>query len=151
MLLPAVPVEERPTDDTPVAISEPSLEGLVVMVVDDDAILLEVAKRLLVLAGCEVIAAGSGADAVEIARSHDGTIDVVLTDFHMPDLDGLEVATVMAEVRPDAVVVLMSGSGAPEIGDGTGPTAMLAKPFGQSQLRAAIVEALVERWSLSSG
>lgn len=151
VLLPAVPVEERPTDDTPVAISEPSLEGLVVMVVDDDAILLEVAKRLLVLAGCEVIAAGSGADAVEIARSHDGTIDVVLTDFHMPDLDGLEVATVMAEVRPDAVVVLMSGSGAPEIGDGTGPTAMLAKPFGQSQLRAAIVEALVERWSLSSG
>lgn len=151
VLLPAVLVEERPTDDTPVAISEPSLEGLVVMVVDDDAILLEVAKRLLVLAGCEVIAAGSGADAVEIARSHDGTIDVVLTDFHMPDLDGLEVATVMAEVRPDAVVVLMSGSGAPEIGDGTGPTAMLAKPFGQSQLRAAIVEALVERWSLTSG
>ncbi|TDT14521.1 response regulator receiver domain-containing protein [Ilumatobacter fluminis] len=151
VLLPSVPVEERPTDATPVAISEPSLEGLVVLVVDDDAILLEVAKRLLVLAGCEVIAAGSGADAVEIARSHDGAIDVVLTDFHMPELDGLEVATAMADARPDAVVVLMSGSGAPEVGSGAEPTAVLAKPFGQSQLRAAIVEALVERWSLSSG
>ena len=146
VLFPAVADAERTVDATPVA--PPSLDGLVVLVVDDDAILLEVAKRLLVLAGCEVLAAGSGADAVEIARSHDGTIDVVLTDFHMPDFDGMEVAAEMATTCPDAVVVMMSGSGAPEVGEDGEPIPVLDKPFGQVQLRTAIVDALVRRWSL---
>lgn len=95
-----------------------------------------------------MLAAGSGADAVEVARSHNGTIDVVLTDFHMPDLDGMEVAAEMATTRPDAVVVMMSGSGAPEVGEDGEPIPVLDKPFGQVQLRTAIVDALVRRWSL---
>ena len=144
VLFPAAAVAEQ-ASAAPSVGGEPSLDGVVVLVVDDDAILLEVAKRLLVLAGCEVLAATSGDEAIETARSHEGTIDIVLTDLHMPGLDGLEVATSMAEVIPDAAVVLMSGSGRAEVADAVAAPVLLDKPFGQAELRSILVRALLDR------
>jgi DNA-binding NarL/FixJ family response regulator len=79
-----------------------------VLIVDDHASFRSIARRLLVAAGFEVVGeAGDGAEAIAAAR--DLLPDVVLLDIRLPDLDGFQVAAVMAaQVRAPAVVLISS-------------------------------------------
>ena len=66
--------------------------GETILVVEDEPAMLEVTRRILDANGYNVLAAGSGAEALRIAAEHDGPIDVLLTDVVMPQMLGKEVA-----------------------------------------------------------
>jgi DNA-binding NtrC family response regulator len=80
-----------------------------VLVVDDEAAVLKILKRLLETMGLEVLAAEDGISALELLRSRDPA--VVLTDLVMPGIDGMELLRQAKVLRPDVTVVMVTGQG----------------------------------------
>lgn len=85
-----------------------------ILIVDDNADLVELLRMLLEAQGYEVDTAGQGADAVAQARSRKP--DVLLVDIGLPDVDGYEVARRIrsADKSPWPFLVAMTGYGQPE-------------------------------------
>src|SRR4029078_381300 len=83
-------------------------EGLKVIAVDDDGLVLLNTVAMLAELGHEVLAAYSAAQALEILR-REPRIDLVLTDQAMPRMTGLQLAAVLHDQRPDIPVVLVTG------------------------------------------
>lgn len=79
-----------------------------ILLVDDDPSVLEVLRALLMFEGYNVIAAGSPKTALSIAA--ECSFDIVITDFQMPDLDGVTLGTLLTNSRRTLPVILMSGS-----------------------------------------
>lgn len=73
---------------SPATNREISLAGLRVLLVDDDAINRLAGQRMLERKGCEVLLANDGHDA--LSRLNTESVDLVLMDVHMPNLDGIE-------------------------------------------------------------
>jgi DNA-binding NtrC family response regulator len=80
-----------------------------VLYVDDDEMLVSLVTRLLKRSGCEVTGYGLAAEALEAFRSTPEAFDVVITDFNMPEMSGLEVARQVLALRPAMPVVITSG------------------------------------------
>jgi len=80
-----------------------------VLVVEDEAPVRSVARQVLERHGYTVLEAASAEAALDIATRYSGTIHLVLTDVVMPGLNGRELATRLADLRPDARVIFMSG------------------------------------------
>ncbi|HEX7598557.1 MAG TPA: ATP-binding protein [Polyangia bacterium] len=80
-----------------------------VLLVDDDDEVRGLVQLLLTEAGFRVLGATSGADALSVARSHQGRIHVVLTDVVMEGMSGTELWAALRPERPDTRVLFMSG------------------------------------------
>ena len=80
-----------------------------ILVADDEDLQREALARALRSAGHEVLPAGSGAEAVELVRSH--AVDVVLTDLRMPEVSGIQVLQRVREIQPEIAVVVMTAYG----------------------------------------
>ena len=88
-----------------------------VLLVEDEAAVRGVARRILERAGYTVFEARHGADALLVWREQGGAagkIDVLLTDLRMPELGGRELAAALRRERPDLPVVYVSGYAEPE-------------------------------------
>jgi CheY-like chemotaxis protein len=84
------------------------------MVVDDTVHVRRMLRNMLELDGFELAGeAGSGSEAVEVIESADP--DVVVIDYKMPDVDGLETASRIRAVRPDQVMILYTAFVDPEL------------------------------------
>lgn len=83
------------------------LQGMNVLLCDDNKMNCDIAEHLLSKAGAAVTIAENGEQAVELfRRSRTGSIDVILMDVMMPVMDGLEAATAIRTLaRPDAALV----------------------------------------------
>jgi two-component system, cell cycle sensor histidine kinase and response regulator CckA len=108
-----------------------------ILVVDDDAAILKFVSELLGYGGCNVLTASSGVDALHQSRDCGGEIHLLLSDFQMPGMSGIELATQMSVDRPQLKVLMMSGftEGMLVLNEGWH---FLAKPFIPSQLRALV-------------
>lgn len=84
-----------------------------ILIADDEEALREVTQRILTRNGYTVLTASSGAQAIELAASHVGTIDLVLTDVIIPAMQGPTIAKEVRKLRPDIRVVFMSGHAQP--------------------------------------
>lgn len=117
---------------------------LSVLVVEDDPIVLPFLRLALARLGYATLAAPDCASALATAEDPDVQIDAVLADIQLPDGNGGQVARRIRELRPEAGVVLMSGS--PEqlawAGGGDGSLTLVAKPFDSMQLDLALRAAL---------
>ena len=82
--------------------------GKVVLCIDDNNDLLECEKEFLESFGYTVLTAPSGRKALELASVH--SIDVVVVDYLMPEMDGHEVAVRMRRLRPQAPIIMLSGA-----------------------------------------
>jgi len=100
----------------------------VVLVVDDDAAVLEVISAMLEDLGCEVVAANGGFDALEQLR-RDDRISILITDINMPGMDGHELAERATRVRPALKVLQLSGRERRRDG-----FPMIRKPFSEEDL-----------------
>jgi len=80
-----------------------------VLVVEDEAPVRSVARQVLERHGYTVLEAPSAEAALDIATRYSGTIHLLLTDVVMPGLNGRELASRLATMRPDARVIFMSG------------------------------------------
>ena len=83
--------------------------GETVLVVEDEAAMREVTRRILDRNGYLVVAAASGHDALVILTGQLERIDVLLTDVIMPQMQGKELADKIRILQPAARVVFMSG------------------------------------------
>lgn len=114
-----------------------------ILVVDDCAGIRELVKKCLNLAGHEVICAATGVEATKLLTEQQ--FDLLITDIFMPDMDGLELISLVAKEHPSLSVLTISGASgcfADKIYLQTarllGAHAVLVKPFGQPELFEAI-------------
>jgi CheY-like chemotaxis protein len=143
VMLPAT--TERVTASRPADEVDVSGHGEVVLVVEDEAGIREVARRILVRGGYEVLTAAGGPDAIELTRRHDGSIDLLITDVIMPRMMGAEVAENVTAIRPGTRVMYMLGYAQPLLGSAQGvpvDTILIEKPFTERALLVKVREAL---------
>jgi CheY-like chemotaxis protein len=117
--------------------------GPTTLVVDDEAALRTVTRRVLAREGHAVLEAGSGAEAEAVAASHAGPIDLLVTDIVLPDTDGRALAALLRARHPTLRVLVVSGYGrsGPEGSDWGRDAHFLAKPYTPASLAAAVREA----------
>jgi DNA-binding NtrC family response regulator len=99
-----------------------------ILIADDDSLILSLLADLLRQHEFHVVTACDGAQALELARDHADEIDLLLTDFEMPHMNGVQLAAAIREFRPRIGVVLMSGSHRVHAASDARST-FLSKPF----------------------
>ncbi len=103
-----------------------------ILLAEDDPQVGRMAREMLRSQGYTVFAVSSGAEALELLRGFRGTIDLLLTDIIMPDMDGITLYAEVRQIGPDIRVLYMSGytrdviSSRRPMEDGAG---FLQKPF----------------------
>jgi len=107
------------------------------LIVDDEPGILDVVSGLLGDEEYNILTADTGAQALQQSRDFKGEIDLLLSDFQMPGMSCVDLATSMTLERPQLKVLLMSGfpAGMLVLNEGWH---FLAKPFVASQLRALV-------------
>jgi PAS domain S-box-containing protein len=80
-----------------------------ILLVEDEPALLRMTEIILEHLGYTVLAAARPMDAITIAREHSGSIDLLLTDVVMPEMNGRELARSLLSLYPDIHRVFMSG------------------------------------------
>ena len=80
-----------------------------ILVVEDDPSVRELVRQVLLPLGYKVLATAGGDDAVRTSDSHDGPVDLLLTDVVMPGMNGKQLAEVLRIKRPGIKVLFMSG------------------------------------------
>ena len=133
--------EKKPAGDT--------LRGsATILFVDDEDMIIEVAKDLLEALGYKVLTAGGGKEAIETYKKNKEQIDIVILDMVMPDMSGSVTFDRMKEIDPDIKVLLSSGYSingqATEILD-RGRDGFIQKPFRMKALSQKLREILDER------
>lgn len=80
-----------------------------VLYIDDDEVMVVMVERLLERSGFHVTVETDAAAAVARIRAQPQAFDVIVTDFNMPELSGIDVASQVARIRPELPVVISSG------------------------------------------
>jgi len=117
----------------------------VVLIVDDEETIREVAAMMLEEMGFATLTAVDGRNAVEVYRQHGAKIVVVLLDMTMPKMDGSECFCELRRINPDVKVVLSSGYNEEEATSrftGKGLTGFLQKPYSPDALRITMMSIL---------
>jgi len=120
---------ERP--DAPKLDVTAPVRPLVVLAVDDDSLVLVNTAALLEDLGHVVLVASSASEALATVRTR--PIDVVITDYAMPQMTGLQLAEAIKASRPDLPVALATGYAELPPGEGRS-LPRLAKPYSQAEL-----------------
>jgi len=105
--LPAAETKDSQPPTTPD--EEPRKGTETVLVVDDEANVLDAIRRSLEQLGYTVLTAATGTDAIALYRREWKNIDLVLLDFIMPGMDGEDAFRKLKEINPKAKVVVSSG------------------------------------------
>lgn len=111
------------------------------LVVDDDALVRANMAEMLTDLGYSVLQAGSGAEALKLARANKPGVDMLVTDFLMPGMNGIELASAFKAIAPKAPVLLVTGYAHIDETPGIDLPRMM-KPFTQGRLASHISELL---------
>ena len=142
---PAAPGHAGPAEPPEAPESAP-LAGRVLLV-DDEAVILDTIGPALEALGLQVVLAHDGIEAVEQFRSDPGGFDLVLMDLTMPRMDGREAFQIMRRLRPGMRVVLSSGYNEQESVQafaGKELAGFLQKPYTLQALRTVLRNAFRE-------
>jgi PAS domain S-box-containing protein len=105
-----LPRVEAPADDEgDEPLSAARRGGETILLVEDDAVVRELARRILAGSGYHVLPAGDVVEAERFCRQHAGNLDLLLTDVVMPGMSGRDLARKLAVMRPRMRVLYMSG------------------------------------------
>lgn len=80
-----------------------------VLVVEDEPMILDLASTMLEVQGYTVFQAATPEEAIRLAQSHAGRIDLLMTDVIMPGMNGRELATQLMPLHPEMKLLFMSG------------------------------------------
>jgi len=99
-----IPTSAKPGKD----VAQRRLSG-VVLLVEDDPSVRAVTRRMLESRGLSVVSVESPEEAFQTVSTSKEHLDVLLTDVHMPEMTGPELAAKLHEIRPELGVVFISG------------------------------------------
>jgi len=102
----------------------------VILVAEDDVLIQNVVRVTLEGDGYFVLTAHDGQEALEISSRYLGHIHLLLTDYSMPRMNGLELSDEIRVRRPETKILLMSGYAPPRAA-----VPLLPKPFKMKELR----------------
>lgn len=132
------PVEIVGRPATPPAVT--AVGSGTLLLVEDDAAVRRITERALVKAGYEVVQADSAEQALEWLEANDKHVDLLISDVIMPGMNGGELATHVAQLRPGIHVLLVSGytSNVLEATGVSPDVALLEKPFTPAALLSRV-------------
>jgi PAS domain S-box-containing protein len=110
--LPRAEGAERPAEplSRPAPAGESGARGAeAILLVEDEQALRVLTRELLESLGYAVLEARDGNEALELAASHEGRVDLLLTDLVMPGMGGEELARRVVSSRPDVRILFVSG------------------------------------------
>jgi len=117
---------------------KPVLRGSeTILLVDDELLLTESYGQILESLGYQVVTLASSTAALEVFRLQPGKFDLVLTDYTMPDMTGIQLAEALLKVRSDIPIILYSGFAediTPQMAKSKGIKEMLSKPLSKPNL-----------------
>jgi CheY-like chemotaxis protein/glycine cleavage system H lipoate-binding protein len=117
-----------------------------ILCVDDEEVILDSFRKILVLDGYSVDTVQTGQEALGLLQSHH--YDFVFTDLKMPAMDGVEVTKAVKHMRPDIDVVIITGYATVETAVECmkqGAMDYVQKPFAEDELLAFVKKALIKR------
>ena len=149
VLLPVAAREDLPSDGAPeeAGRADTSLRGRILLVEDEPSV-LGFMRELLQGWGLEVVAASDPADALHWFSLEPERFDLVLTDYTMPGMTGMELARALVARRADLPVLLYSGRNDlldSNTAAAAGVRTLLAKPVDKAALRGALQVALAAK------
>jgi signal transduction histidine kinase/CheY-like chemotaxis protein len=137
-----------PEPEIPLAPIEREVETptrMTILVVDDDPLIAMSTVDMLQDLGHEVVGAQSGAQALEVLQKN-GKFDLLITDFSMPNMTGVQLAKAARELRPELPILLATGYA--ELPPGSDlDLPRIGKPYLQEQLAAEISKAMRHGYS----
>ncbi|MFH1968995.1 MAG: ATP-binding protein [Verrucomicrobiota bacterium] len=116
-----------------------------IMVIDDETNIVTMVSQILTELGYHIISATNGREALSLSDQHAQTIDMVLADIIMPELNGPDLVRMLRQKRPTLKALYMSGyanNAAAQIGMLKPNTAFLQKPFSSETLTHCIRKVL---------
>ena len=109
--LPAISVGIK--EQGPAEVKQPKVELAMgegtILVIEDEEPLVDLFRQILERLGYRVLLARTGKEAVALAKTFDGQLDLALLDIKLPDMDGGRVYPLIMEARPDLKVIVCSG------------------------------------------
>ena len=132
------------------AAAKKNLEGIpggteTILLIEDEEVLRTLAKSILVLKGYAVLTAEDGLQGVEMYRSHQKEIAVILSDIGLPALGGHDVFRKIRAINPEAKVIFASGFFDPETKSEmfkAGLKDFIQKPYMQDEVLQKIRKAI---------
>ena len=116
-----------------------------ILLVEDDAVVVDISRKILTRLGYQTLVAKTGEEAIKIFEKTDQKFDLMLLDMKLPDIDGKIVFSTLKETRPGTRVIIFSGYSldgpVQEILD-AGADGFVQKPFSLSTLSTQIREVL---------
>lgn len=136
-------VVDRPVATAPVVMPvalpvQAHASRICILVVDDEALVLNMTTRLLQKSGYDVRGAGGGAEALLILRECKENIRLVITDFMMPEMDGPTLLPLLRQIVPGLKVIGVSGLDQRVRGIELGFDEILSKPYDMGTLLPTI-------------
>jgi PAS domain S-box-containing protein len=115
-----------------------------ILFVEDDEDQLQLIPRVLTQLGYRVVACPDGKAAYEALEKHDHRWDLLITDYDMPEMTGLQLAEKVARTHPCVPVIIVTGRKAPEGMGARSPNIkkLIRKPYHKKSISIAIREVL---------
>lgn len=118
-----------------------------ILIVDDDAPLRVLVARRMQRAGYHVVTCENAEAALVETEVGRPAFDVVITDVHMPAMNGIELASILLERRPEQRVIIVTGDPNDDIeqaAQALGPVKFLHKPFGLDALAEEVARSIAD-------
>jgi DNA-binding NtrC family response regulator len=117
-----------------------------VLLIDDEQVCLMSLREIISHLGYQVMACPNAKDALSIALSGKETIDLVITDYNMPEMNGLEFLNILKRILPSVPLIMLTGygnSGTYLKALGLGVVEFVSKPVGVEELDRIIKAAFL--------
>ena len=117
-----------------------------ILAVDDEPVVLDSFRRILVMAGYAVDTVETGKEAIGLVRKND--YDFVFTDLKMPEMDGIDIVKAVKHLCPDVDVIMITGYATVESAVEVmkhGAMDYVQKPFTADELIAFVNKSLIRR------
>ncbi len=124
--------------------STPNSNRPTLLIVDDEPLMTELFRHFMTKRDFRVLTAAGGPEALAIVEAEGDTVRLVITDMSMPEMDGLDVAKRLADLRPDLPVLIATGHDADSTGMPLPPNVVgiVQKPYQNRVLAERIQQIL---------
>lgn len=116
----------------------------VILLADDDEVVRTMGRDILHILGYQVLLAGNGEELLTVYKENQNRVNVVILDWHMPGLTGMEILEKLWEINPEVKVIIASGLGQPRemeaIRKSDHTVILLQKPYLVKDLQSEIAE-----------